>query len=102
MSDILSLLQVRCATVDSCLVLKVGLVVSGSATQKLHVQRMKWWRSIDSSEVRARDKVSDCSDDAQQSTERKELEQDVLHGLEQHHTTVDVTCSGACLVALAS
>ena len=61
---------------------------TGSAIQKLHVRRMKWMRSIDSS--RSRDKVSDCSDDVEQSTEHKEPERDVLCRLEQNHTTVDV------------
>ena len=55
-----------------------------------HVQRMKWLRSIDSSELRSRDQASDCSDDAEQSTEHKEPERDVLCRLEQNHTTVDV------------
>ena len=49
---------------------------------------MKWLRSIDSSEIRTCDKEDDCSDDVEQSTEHKELEQDVLCGLEQNHTTV--------------
>ena len=57
---------------------------TGSAVQKLHVQRMKWLRSIDSSEVRSRDKDGDCSDDNEQSTENKEPEQDVLCRLEQN------------------
>ena len=63
---------------------------TGSATHKLHVQRMKWLRSIDSSEVRSRDKEGDCSDDTEQSTEHKEPERDVLCRLEQNHTTVEV------------
>ena len=63
---------------------------TGSAFQKLHVQRMKWLRSIDSSEVRSREKESDCSDDAEQSTEYKEPERDVLCRLEQNQTTVEV------------
>ena len=56
---------------------------TGSAFQKLpraaYEVVAKWLRSMDSSEVRSCDKVSDCSDDAEQSTERKELEQYVLH-----------------------
>ena len=63
---------------------------TGGAVQKLHVQRMKWLRSIDSSEVRSRDKENDCSDDAEQSTEHKEPERDVLCRLEQNYTTVEV------------
>ena len=51
---------------------------------------LKWLRSVDSSEVRSRDNVSECSDDAGQSTEHKEPERDVLCKLEQNHTTVDV------------
>ena len=61
---------------------------TGSAIQKLHVQRMKWLRTIDLSEVRSRDKESDCSDDAEQPTEHKEPDRDVLCRLE--HTTVEV------------
>ena len=61
---------------------------TGGAIQKLHVQRMKWLRSIDSSEIRTRDKEVDCSDVVEQSTEHKEPEQDVLGRLEQNHTTV--------------
>ena len=63
---------------------------TGDAIQKLHVQRMKWLRSIDSSEVRTRDKEDDCSGDDEQSTEHKEPERDVLCRLEQNHTTVEV------------
>ena len=58
---------------------------TGGAIQKLHVQRMKWLRSIDSSEIRSRDKDNDCSDDVEQSKEHKELEQDVL--LDSNKTT---------------
>ena len=63
---------------------------TGSAIQKLHLQRMKWLRSIDSSEVRSRDKESDCRDDAEQSTEHKKPERDVLCRIEQNQTTVEV------------
>ena len=58
---------------------------TGNAIQKLHVQR-----SIDSSEVRSRDRESDCSDDDKQSAERKEPEQYVLCKLGQTHTTVEI------------
>ena len=62
----------------------------GGAIQKLHVQRMTWLRSIDSSDVRTRDKQGDYSDDAEQSTEHKEPERNVLCTFEQYHTTVEV------------